>query len=173
MAYNLASLLAFPLFATYSVSAELVSPRSASRVSLLLALGYVIACLAAPAPFLHMASGLSCGLAVLLVTFALFCFGWISSGDAKIVAALSIWIGWDHLIDFALAAVAGGLLLSQLLERWRARPLSPALSARHWLVRLHDESLQVPYGVAAAIAGLMMYPGAPEWLTLLGHSSSI
>ena len=39
---------------------------------------------------------LAAGAAVLAVAFALFAFGWIGGGDAKLAAATALWLGFDH-----------------------------------------------------------------------------
>ncbi|MDE3165971.1 MAG: prepilin peptidase, partial [Acidobacteriota bacterium] len=48
----------------------------------------------------HFASG---GL-MLALGFGLFALGWIGGGDAKLAAATAIWLGFDELGHYALAA---------------------------------------------------------------------
>jgi prepilin peptidase CpaA len=36
--------------------------------------------------------------------------------------------------------------------------LPPALAGRAWVVRLHEPAGDVPYGIALAIAALLVYP---------------
>ena len=173
MTHNLATLIAFPVLIIYSASAELLSLRNAGRVSVLLVGAFVVVGFAAQMPVDEILAGLACGFAVLLVTFALFCFGWISSGDAKLVAATAAWIGWDHLLDFAAVALFLGAGMSLALQLWRARPLPAVFREKNWLTRLHDQAGPIPYGVAAAIAALMLYPGAQDWVRLLSDIRSV
>ena len=77
------------------------------------------------------------GAAVLALTFALFGFGWIGGGDAKLAAATALWLGFDTLMEyFLVASIAGGGLTLAILAL-RKLPL-PAIALRwDWLSRLH------------------------------------
>ena len=48
------------------------------------------------------------GLAVLVITFGLFAFGWIGGGDAKLAAATALWMGWENLADYLLISTLSG-----------------------------------------------------------------
>ena len=39
----------------------------------------------------------------------------------------------------------------------RGRPLNPTLARRGWLARLHNKRSGIPYGIALAVAGIMVY----------------
>ena len=148
----------FPIGMAYSAAADLLTMTISNRISLAL-----VACFLLLAPLtgmdlqtfgMHWAAG---GL-VLLVSFACFAFGWIGGGDAKLAAAISLWLGWGNTLEFAiLAAVFGGLLTLAILS-FRGSVL-PAFAVRQpWVRRLHDEKAGVPYGVALAAAALAVYP---------------
>ena len=167
MTHNIATLVTFPVLAAYSVSTELLTPRGAGRAAMFVVCAFVFVALATGASWEHVAANVSCGLVVLMITFMVFCVGWMTSGDAKLVSATVVWLGWDHLAVFALAALVLALVISFALERWRASPLSPALASRDWVARLHAPGGQIPYGVAAAVAGVLLYPGAANWEQIL------
>lgn len=111
---------------------------------------------------------LSAGLAMLVVGFVLFAFGWIGGGDAKFFAATAIWLGWTPLLQYALVAslIGGGLTMALLFVR--RMPLPEMLQTESWAVRLHDARQGVPYGIALSISGLLLYPGL-SWIPLLIH----
>jgi prepilin peptidase CpaA len=95
---------------------------------------------------------------VLAVGFAFFSRGWIGGGDAKLAAATALWLGWGHLYEYLLyASLLGGALTLLILE-FRKRSLPPMLADRAWVVRLHEPAGGVPYGIALAIAALLVYP---------------
>ena len=98
------------------------------------------------------------GAAVLAFFFALFAFGWIGGGDAKLFAAAALWFGWEQLLDYGLAAglIGGALTIAILLAR--RMPLPPILGRQSWILRLHDPKTGVPYGIALAAAALALYP---------------
>jgi prepilin peptidase CpaA len=86
------------------------------------------------------------GILVLGVGFALFATGVIGGGDAKMGAAVALWIGFsfsdpfDLLRFFLVMSLAGGVLavFALIWQRAAGRQLTRAL----------------PYGVAIAVAGL-------------------
>ena len=100
-------------------------------------------------------------LAALAATITLFSLGWIGGGDAKMFAATCLWIGPATVFTYSFYVSLIGCGLTLLLLLWRGRPLSGVLSAQSWLVRLHSPSEGVPYGVALAAAGLLVYPATP------------
>ena len=78
------------------------------------------------------------GLLVLGITFALFNFGWIGGGDAKLAAATALWLGFGELPQYGvLAALLGGALTLALLQLRRIE-LPERLKSATWLARLHD-----------------------------------
>lgn len=104
------------------------------------------------------------GLAVLVVTFALFAFGWIGGGDAKLAAATALWMGWENLADYLLISTLVGGILTLLILYTRKWPLPASLLRQDWIVRLHDKATGVPYGIALAVAGLVVFPQTQFWM---------
>ena len=99
---------------------------------------------------------LAAGLAGFAVGFALFAFGFIGGGDAKLFATVALWFGFADLGSYALvASVLGGALTLALLA---LRRLPLPLAGQPWLVRLHDARSGVPYGVALAAGALVVLP---------------
>ena len=100
------------------------------------------------------------GGAVLLVFgFALFALGYIGGGDAKLMAAAGLWIGWSAVLPFVIVtSVAGGILaivykVGQLVRTdLEVRNVS-------WLKRVIRADLQLPYGIAVATGALWVYSG--------------
>ena len=48
-----------------------------------------------------------------------------------------------------------------MLRKW---PLPGVLLARQWATRLHEPGTGIPYGIALASAGLILYPETAIWL---------
>jgi prepilin peptidase CpaA len=107
-------------------------------------------------------------LAVLVLAFLLFSRGWIGGGDAKLAAATALWLGWTLILDYGLiASLLGGVLTLVLLASRKVR--LPAWAARlDWMARLHNPKNGVPYGIALAIAGLVLYPQTQVWRAAAG-----
>jgi len=114
--------------------------------------------LALPTAGLHLAVG----FAALVAGMAMFALGWIGGGDAKLLAAVTLWLGWPASLTFVLATalVGGGLAVALLTVR--SGPLRPVvLLGPRWLVRLSDPGEGAPYGVAIAAGALMALPLSP------------
>lgn len=96
---------------------------------------------------------------VLVVAAGMFALRWLGGGDAKIMAAASLWLGLGALAEFVLfTALAGGAFALALLQ---ARRFAPSYAAGPvWLGRLLTPNGDVPYGVAIAIGALAAYPAS-------------
>ena len=163
----LGALLVFPLLMSLAASSDLFTMTISNYISLALALSFLAMAAIARLPVEAILLHLSCGAAILVLTFTLFSFGWIGGGDAKLAAATAIWLGWPQLLDYGLlASILGGALTIGLISarRW---PL-PAWAFAPWILRLHDAKSGIPYGIALAAAGLLVYPNTQVWLSVSG-----
>ncbi len=123
-----------------------------------LALAFFIGALLVGMPLTEIARHASAGLALLLVGMGLFSMGWIGGGDAKFVAAASLWVGWAQALPYLLVATILGGGLTVLILLYRTMPIPGFFFRVDWLARLHDRKEGVPYGLALAAAGLMIFP---------------
>ena len=154
----------FPGLMALSASMDLMTMTIPNAIPLALALGYLGLAAALGVPPATVAFGLSCGLAILAAAFVLFCRNWIGGGDAKLAAAIAVWMGWGAIVDYAVwASICGGLLTVAILAL-RAQPLPRTLARRAWIARLRRPGAGVPYGIALAAAGLILFPRSPVWL---------
>ena len=98
------------------------------------------------------------GFIGLAIGFTLFALGYIGGGDAKLFAAVILWLGFSDLMDYTLlASVAGGALTLGILAL-RKLPLPGFLTSQGWILRLHDEKAGIPYGVALAAGAFVILP---------------
>ena len=91
------------------------------------------------------------GLVLGMIFFALRFMG---GGDAKLIAAASLWLGWQGFIAFLIyTALAGGLLtLIILIARKSFSFAGPRLPP--WLGRHLEPKGDIPYGIGICIGGL-------------------
>ena len=170
MASNLIHLSIFAFFPTLmalSASMDLLTFTIPNRICVALALGYVIFAALLGVPAVNILLNMSCGFAILLITFAMFSFGWLGGGDAKLAAATAAWLGWAAILDYGLAAALFGGILTLILLGLRTVPLPAPLVRVAWLARLHNASAGVPYGIALAAAGLMQFPNSSIWAAVV------
>ena len=105
-----------------------------------------------------MHAGVGCG--VLVFAIAMFSQGWVGGGDAKLLAAASLWFGLSQVLDyFLMVAIFGGILSVTMLAFRHAIP-PVVIAGRDWAERLHNKKTGIPYGVALAAAALWLYPSS-------------
>ena len=150
-------LLVFPVAMVVAGAFDLLTMTIPNRLSLALLAAF---CVAAPLSGLPIETILwhaAVGASVLAAGIFLFAMGWLGGGDAKLLAAASLWIGFDSLLLYlAQVAVLGGVLAVAILG-YRMLPLG-ALPLPDWALRLHEKGTGIPYGLAIAGAALMLYP---------------
>ncbi len=115
-------------------------------------------CIVIPSlPLAVAAAHMTASIAVLAATVLCFSLRLMGGGDAKLLAAAALWMGWRNLVAFiVLTAIAGALLgLALLLLRWR---LPRAREAGRWYSRLLSPGEGVPYGIAISASGLALLP---------------
>jgi prepilin peptidase CpaA len=156
-------LLLFPAVMAYSAFSDLFTMTIPNRVSLLLIAAFVALALLTGMPLKTFGLHIGAGLVVLTVTFTMFALGWIGGGDAKLAAAIGLWCGFGVLLDYLLiASVLGGLLTLAILY-WRTSNLPGFALKVMWIFRLHHHKTGIPYGIALAAAGLIVYPETEIW----------
>lgn len=99
---------------------------------------------------------LAVALAVLLLGMAMFNFGWIGGGDAKLMAATALWMGWAYVPAFLLGVCLVGGAVTLALIGARTIPLPKKISRISWIARLHSAEEGVPYGIAISVAGIVL-----------------
>lgn len=150
--------LIFPALMALAACSDLLTMRISNRLVAAVVLGFIIIALIVGLSPMDIGMHLAAGALVLAVTFGLFALGWIGGGDAKLTAAIAMWMGFDLLLPYLLyASVFGGLLTLFLLVGRRYALPGPLLKAG-WLVRLHHPKTGVPYGIALALAAMLVYP---------------
>jgi prepilin peptidase CpaA len=110
---------------------------------------FLLFCLAG---FANLADGLIGGLIIFFPALALFHFGLMGGGDAKMMTAIALWTGQQGILAFCLlTSLAGGLLaIFYMVKRWRENRVlidtDPA--------ELGAQAIVLPYGVAIAAGGM-------------------
>lgn len=154
--------LAFPALLLAAAVRDALSFTIPNWISLALVAVFPLAGLASGLPLTTLGLHLGVGAAALAAGVALFALGWAGGGDAKLIAAAALWLGWPAAGVFVLATtVAGGVLAVALLVL-RSAPLRVVvLSSPRWMIRLAEPGEGVPYGVAIAVGALYAFSASP------------
>jgi prepilin peptidase CpaA len=160
------ALLTFPAAMVFAGSMDLLTMTIPNRISLALVAAFLLVAPFAGLGWVGFAGHVGAGALMLAIGIVMFSLGWLGGGDAKLLAAAALWMGFENLLPYiVLVGVAGGLLaLVVLLYRRLTPPLW--LCRQAWAMRLHDSNGGLPYGIALAGAALWIYPSTP-WFTSL------
>ncbi len=129
-----------------------------NRISIILVIAFGVAAAMMGIGWPALASHIGAGLMMLVIGIGMFSLGWLGGGDAKLLAATALWIGFEHLLAYVLlAGIAGGLLALVIIM---FRKIMPPLwlTRQAWAMRLHNAKTGIPYGIALAAAGLHVFP---------------
>ncbi len=161
-------IVVFPALMAYAAFSDLFTMTISNWISILLIVAFVVIALLIGIPASTIGVHLACGFCVLILTFALFSFGWIGGGDAKLAATTAVWMGFEHLAEYGMSSALLGGALTLAILFYRRTPTPGWIRARDWMMRLHDKDNGVPYGIALAAAGLVLYPETGLFLSVLG-----
>jgi prepilin peptidase CpaA len=150
--------LIFPAAMAFAGSMDIFSMTIPNRIALALIVGFALAFPFSDLGLLGLLSHVAIGALTLFAGFLMFSRGWLGGGDAKLLAAAALWIGPDHMLPFLFLVTIGGGLLSIVLLLFRKLVLPPRLAIEPWVARLHARRGGIPYGVAIAAAGLLVFP---------------
>jgi prepilin peptidase CpaA len=165
---ELAMLITFPALMAFAGASDLLTMTISNWVSGLLVLLFAGLAVGLGLPWETLAWHIATGFAVLAVTFAMFAAGWIGGGDAKLAAATAVWVGPLGLVDYLILASLFGGGLTLAIVWWRSEPLPLFAASWQWASRLHHAGAGIPYGIALAAAGLIVYPATPLWQAAFG-----
>ena len=140
---------------------DLTTMKIPNWLSGLLILGFFPAALVLGLPLSTTAVCVGVALGALVVGAGMFALNWIGGGDAKLMAAASLWFGYSGVTPFVLytALIGGGFCLVLMTARSRFQAL--AAYSPGWVARLMQPKGDIPSGVAIAAGALLAYPSSP------------
>ncbi|MEE2950423.1 prepilin peptidase CpaA [Fulvimarina manganoxydans] len=158
-AYTYALLMAFPACLILAGLSDFMTMTISNRLCAAIAILFPFAALQFGLPLSDFAAHMGVGFAVFVLGFALFSLNLIGGGDAKLLAASALWIGPDGILAYGvLVALFGGALAIVLLS---ARSLLAPVTGFAAADRLLEKETGVPYGIAIAAAGFVVYSDGP------------
>ena len=150
--------LAFPVLLLYAAWHDVSTMWIPHWVSIALGVAFIPAAMAAGLSMNQIGLHLVIGGAVMLVCVGLFFLNVFGGGDAKVIAAASLWVGLPGMSAFVFWMALAGGLLGVLLLVLRKMKLKPT---KEWSKRLLAPETGAPYAVAIAIGALVAAPHSP------------
>jgi prepilin peptidase CpaA len=170
-----AILIVFPFAMAFAGISDLLSMTIQNRVSLILLVSFAVLAPLTGMPWdvygLHFAAG----AAVLAVTFLLFATGTMGGGDAKLMTATAVWMGWNmELASYLLVLSLLGGALTLAILKYRSSHMAIVYAGRfEFMHRLAQKNEGVPYGVALGAAGFMVFPSSPMCMWVVDRLAHI
>lgn len=97
----------------------------------------------------------------LVITYVMFVYRMLGAGDAKMGAALALWVGLPGLLPYVMyMAIAGGVLgIASIIIRKRKPFKNPREGS--WVATVQAGGNAVPYGIAITVGawGAMLHNG--------------
>jgi len=155
-------LVVFPFCMLFAALSDMLSMRIANRVPLILLGTFALVAPLTGMGWVDIGWHFLAAALVLVVTFGLFALGGMGGGDAKLLAATALWMGFNLTLTGYLvySAFLGGVLTIAILS-FRGSAMAVYTSRNMFLRHFADASVGVPYGIALGIGGLLTYPESP------------
>lgn len=151
-------LMTFPVAMAFAAANDLFTMKIPNRISLALIGGFVAIAVMTRMPLESFGIHVAIALGVLAATFVLFWMNMLGGGDAKLMAAGALWMGPDHIIEFLAYVTAFGGVLAVAMLAYRSFLPANAFPLPGWARRLHKTGEGIPYGIAIAAGGLLLFP---------------
>ena len=150
----------FPGLLIVAAVGDLLTYRIPNWISVALVGLFAVAALVAGLDWMAIAIHAGVAISLLVLGMGLFALKLLGGGDAKLFAAIGLWLGFAALpIYLFWVTVSGGLLAASVLL-FRKVSLPTDFTAPEWLARLHNKQEGIPYGIAIAAGALLALPNA-------------
>ena len=153
-------LLVFPFILVVAAFLDLFAMKIPNKLNIALVIAYACFAYILKLPLEDVAMSLALSLGILAFGFGLFALGVMGGGDVKFMAAIALWFGFSiEALEFVfMTSIYGGLLTIAILLLRRVPYLPSFMHGQEWLLKLHDNKIGVPYGIAIAVAAIQIYP---------------
>jgi prepilin peptidase CpaA len=153
-----AVLTVLPAAVAFAAAMDIFTMRIPNRISVVLVLAFFPLAFLAGLSLWEVAAHVGAGVLMLVIGFGLFACGWFGGGDAKLMAAVGLWVGFDALPLYLLSVALAGGMIAGAFSAVRSVPLPSFLLGQPWALRLHRQDGGIPYGIALAAGALIVFP---------------
>lgn len=152
------SVTLFPCLMIIAGAGDAFSMRIPNWLTLTIAVAFLPMALATGMPWSMIGLHALVGLAMFVAGFAFFAFGLFGGGDAKLLAAAGLWLGWPDLMPFLIMTAFAGGVLALCVGAWSLINISSEIKDGSIFRRLGTIKPNVPYGYAFAIGAILAFP---------------
>ncbi len=156
-----AILLCFPGIMILAGVLDLMAMSIPNRISLVLFGGFFVVAIFAGLSWQAIGLHLLVGFTVLAIGIALFAFGLCGAGDSKLLAASSLWIGFEQIIPYFWNVSISGAVLAVFFLAYRSKVFEPVILLilkSRWAFFMSRPGGGIPYGIAIATGALIVFP---------------
>jgi prepilin peptidase CpaA len=152
------SVTLFPLLMIIAGAGDALSMRIPNWLTVLIALLFFPMAMLTGMPVKMFSVHLLVGAAMFVIGFGLFAAGLFGGGDAKLLAAAGLWLGWPDLMPFLVMTAFAGGGLALCVGLWSAVNISSEVKDGTIFRKLGAIKPNVPYGYAFAIGAILAFP---------------
>ena len=160
--------LVFPACLIWAAISDIQSMTIPNRLTVGLATAFLPVALLCHLSLSQFGLHVGLGFAGLAFGVTLFAFKMMGGGDAKLIGATCLWLGWHGTLSMLIyTALAGGVLTLGLMGARKAPIAAVTGALPAWVNRHLEPQGDIPYGVAICAGGLLAI-GQCDLLPLLG-----
>lgn len=144
----------YPIALFWAAFSDLTTMTIPNRLTIGLAVAFVPVALLSHLSLTGWGIHLGLGLAGLVLGMIFFALRFMGGGDAKLLAAASLWLGFHGFVAlFLYTAIFGGVLTLGIMALRQFFSLyGPKLP--HWLGQHFEPKGDIPYGIAICAGGI-------------------
>jgi prepilin peptidase CpaA len=152
------SVTVFPVLMIIAGTGDALSMRIPNWLTILIALLFFPMALLTGMPWSLLGVHVLVGIAMFLAGFAFFALSLFGGGDAKLLAAAGLWLGWPDLMPFLVMTAFAGGALALCVGLWSAINTASEIKDGSIFKYLGTLKPNVPYGYAFAIGAILAFP---------------
>lgn len=152
------SVTVFPLLMIVAGTGDALSMRIPNWLTLLIAVLFLPMAVLTGMPWSMIGIHAIVGFAMFAVGFVLFSLSLFGGGDAKLLAAAGLWLGWPDLMPFVVMTAFAGGVLALCVGLWSAINVDSEIKNGSIFRHLGSIRPDVPYGYAFAIGAILAFP---------------
>jgi prepilin peptidase CpaA len=144
----------YPLALMWAAVSDLTTMTIPNRLTIGLAVAFVPVALLSHLSLVGWGIHIGLGLAGLLLGMTLFALRFMGGGDAKLIAAAALWLGFKGCLALLIyTAIFGGVLTLGIMALRQFFSLyGPKLP--RWLGQHFEPTGGIPYGIAICVGGI-------------------